>query len=758
MLFCESYIALSHSSSRCAEELVKRSDNHQAKRKFSMASSPVTAVQAKEALQNAVGKENPLSDLDDVVIDYLVSALADAEAAEDEIVSVVSIFLPELSDSILLEKSEEIARGIRRELHGAPTEDASREGLVRLSKVTRLGAGVGIDTGRRKAAGTGGKKGGGNANQSLDRSAEAERAKEVAAVRRARRVGAQVRTYQSEATVGSVKAKYIPGSTDIHIEGLDLAFGGMTLLDGANLKIPYGRRVGIIGRNGCGKTTLMRAIARRELPLPEDMDIVYVEQEIAGCEKTPLQVVLESDTIRQGLLDEEEELTEQLTEAESNGVDPDPKIAERLTEVYNKLGEMDADRAKARAASILDGLGFSEEAMTYKTVNEFSGGWRMRISLASALFLQPKLLLLDEPSNHLDAMTVIWLGDYLSRWPHTICCVSHDRAFLNEICSDIIHVKDHKLHPYSGNYDDFEKARRERMKELERAAESQEMKRAHVQKFVDKFRYNAKRASMAQSRLKMLQRMDEDRVVLPSEEEEFSFDFPEPGALTGSHASVQICDVTFGYPGQQPLFRNLDFSVNMDSRTVLLGPNGAGKSTLLKLLLGENIPQAGEVKKSGKLRMGYFSQHHVDTLVLWRTPLEHMKVLFPDAIMPDLRSHLAKLGVRNEQALRPINTLSGGQKSRVALSVITYQKPHLLILDEPTNHLDIETLDSLIMALNSFNGGLLVVTHDARLVTSVCETICICEKGKVTEFRGEYHEYRKQMVERLRARSKLFNI
>lgn len=252
----------------------------------------------------------------------------------------------------------------------------------------------------------------------------------------------------------------------------------------------------------------------------------------------------------------------------------------------------------------------------------------MRISLACALFVEPTLLLLDEPSNHLDAMTVIWLGDYLSRWPHTIACVSHDRAFLNEICTDVIHVKYCKLHIYAGNYDDFEKTRRERMKELERSAESQEMRRAHMQKFVDKFRYNAKRATMAQSRLKMLQRMDADRVVLPSEEEEFEFDFPEPGALTGSHASVQICDVTFGYDGQDALFKNLDFSVNMDSRTVLLGPNGAGKSTLLKLLLGENLPQEGEVKRSSKLRLGYFSQHHIETLVLWRTPLEHMKVFF----------------------------------------------------------------------------------------------------------------------------------
>lgn len=719
----------------------------------------VTEEDARKLLIDTVGPQWPLTDLDDCVIDYILSALVDAEADEEDVVPLLALFLPEISDDMKNEDCEDVARNMRRKLHGERTIDKNRDLPVRLKKATRLGTGVGLERTKQKARTTDlGKEGGGNANQTLDRSAEAEKAKEEAAVRRARRVGAQVKTYASEATVGSVKAKYTPGSTDVHIDGLDLAFGGMTLLDGATLNIPYGRRVGVVGRNGCGKTTLMRAIARRDLPIPEEMDIVYVEQEIEGSDKTPLQVVLESDTTRQDLLDEENELTEQMSLAESEGKEPDPKISERLAEVYNKLSEIDADKAKGRAASILDGLGFGEHAMSEQTVNEFSGGWRMRIALASALFLEPRLLLLDEPSNHLDAMTVIWLGDYLTRWPHTIACVSHDRAFLNEICTDVIHVKDNKLHQYSGNYDDFEKTRRERLKELERTAQSQEMKRAHVQKFVDKFRYNAKRASQAQSRLKMLKRMDEERIVVPSEEEEFSFEFPEPGALTGAHSAIQLCDVTFGYGEDEPIFRNLDFSVNTDSRAVLLGPNGAGKSTLLKLLLGENVPQDGEVKRSSKLRTGYFSQHHVDTLVLWRTPLEHMKVMFPDETVPELRSHLAKLGVKNEQALRPINTLSGGQKSRVSLSVITYQRPHLLILDEPTNHLDIETLDSLIMALNSFKGGLLVVTHDARLVTSVCDTIHICEKGKVTEFRGEYHEYRKQMVERLRARSKLFTM
>lgn len=495
----------------------------------------------------------------------------------------------------------------------------------------------------------------------------------------------------------------------------------------------------------------MNAIARRELPIPDALDIVFVQQEQVGTDRTPLQCVLESDTVRQALLDEAHELNITMTEA-----DGEANVVERLEEVYKQLNEIESDKAESRAAAILDGLGFSKHQMCNMSTSEFSGGWRMRIAIASALFVAPKFLLLDEPTNHLDMSSVLWLANHLTTWPHTILLTSHDRDFLNTVCTDIMYLRDKKLHPYSGNYADFERVRNERQKELERAAESFEMKRAHIQKFVDKFRFNAKRAQMAQSRIKMLQRMEEDRVVMPGEEEEFAFSFPEPGALTGSHAAVQICDVSFKYPGTDTyLFRNLEFNVNMQSRICLLGPNGAGKSTIMKLAIGENIANEGEVRKSQKLRIGYFAQHHVETLVLWRTPLEHMKVSFPEATMPDLRGHLAKLGVRNEQALRPINTLSGGQKSRVALAVITYSKPHILMLDEVSNHLDIESIDAIIAALNEFSGGVLLITHDARLISAVCDDIWICEDGKVQKFPGEFREYKDMMMRNMQAKAQL---
>uniref|UniRef100_A0A7S3EQX5 Probable ATP-dependent transporter ycf16 n=1 Tax=Rhodosorus marinus TaxID=101924 RepID=A0A7S3EQX5_9RHOD len=706
-------------------------------------------AEVQTMLENELGKENVVS-VDDEVLDYVINILMNTSTGKDEIIELLAPFFTEIDAARSLEESTALARSVRKELFGEEEEnDAAYLNPKRLAAPTRMGSGYSVA-----------RRGKGQSNttrdwkSSLDRSREAAKRKDAAMLRKAQRTGAALKRplYESTPSVAALETKIQVGTKDVRVEGIDLSFGGISLLESATLQLSYGRKYGVVGRNGIGKSTLLKALARRELPVSDSLDLLYVEQEIAGDERSALQIVLASDTEREELLEEEKEI---LAVDEAGSSDLKPEAAARLEEIYKRLGAIDVEGAQARASSILAGLGFSTVNQS-KPSNEFSGGWRMRIALACALFREPNLLLLDEPTNHLDLYAVLWLADYLNQWPHTLVVVSHDRDFLNSVCTDVIYIKDKQLQPYAGNYDDFEKARNERVKDMLRTAEAQEMKRKHVQKFVDRFRYNAKRAAMAQSRIKMLTRMEENKIVLPGEEEDFAFEFPEPEKLAGSHGALVLQGVEFGYKAADSsdkptkiLFENLDFSVNMDSRTVIVGPNGAGKSTLLKLLIEENIPLSGDFRKSPKMRIGYFSQHHIDQLVLWRTPLEHMKVVFPSSTAPELRGHLSKLGVSNEMALRPISTLSGGQKSRVALSVITYSKPHILILDEPTNHLDIETIDALVTSLNEFGGGVVLVTHDARLISTVCDEIYICEDGMVKGFPGDFREYREQLGKRL---------
>ncbi|KAK4523855.1 hypothetical protein GAYE_SCF00G1751 [Galdieria yellowstonensis] len=696
---------------------------------------------------------------DNVVLRYLAQVFEEPSFEITEVVdSLVPIFTEFGADSnSAKERIVELYTKLHPELLEQDAEE--EEPLARLSRPVRLVDKFGGDQDSKKLeslVGMGQKNSstGGNANETLDRSKEAAMARYMAQERRAKRSGKPYQSVFAESATVSLSSSTKPtqeGIRDIKIDGLDLSFGGLELLSNVSLTLAYGHRYGIVGRNGVGKSTLMKAIAHRDLPIPPDMSVLYVEQEVVGDDRTPLQLVLESD-------EERRKLTEKINNYQNSSVET--ADSEDISEVYERMSLLQMDKAEARASAILAGLGFNNE-MQQQPSKRYSGGWRMRIAIAQALFCEPELLLLDEPSNHLDLHTVLWLANYLRQWPHTLCVVSHDRDFLNSICTDIIHLNNKSLYYYSGNYDDFERVRKERLKDLERQAANQEMRMKHMQQFVDRFRYNAKRASLAQSRLKAIEKIQQNRVYLPEEEEQHAFFFPDPGPLVGSHATLQLSNVSFGYESSSPMnasskdsrgrfiLDQIDFCVATDSRYAIVGPNGAGKTTFLKLLTGEHVPHLGEVRKSPKMRLGYFSQHHVEHLVLARTPLEHLIYCFPDADHAVLRGHLSNIGIKGEMALRPIFTLSGGQKSRVALAVITFKKPHILALDEPTNHLDIETIDSLVEALNSFQGGIVLVSHDARLISQVCDDIFVCENGKLTHFDGTFEQYRERVLKKL---------
>eukprot|EP00755_Sulcionema_specki_P011711 Sspe_Gene.7956::Locus_2698_Transcript_1_1_Confidence_1.000_Length_2304::g.7956::m.7956/K06158/ABCF3; ATP-binding cassette, subfamily F, member 3 len=524
---------------------------------------------------------------------------------------------------------------------------------------------------------------------------------------------------------------HFPNGGEIRLEQVNLSVGKSTLLRDADVQIHAGRRYGLIGRNGVGKTTLLRNIAEGELEgISPFVQILHIEQECLPTTDTPVQVVLSADVERLNLLEEEKKLLER----------SDADAGRRLAEIYDRMDEIDAHSAEARAAAILGGLSFTSEMMAMPT-NRLSGGWRMRVSLARALFISPDILLLDEPTNHLDLHAVLWLENYLSTWDKTLVVVSHSRTFLNSVCTDIISFADQKLEYYKGDYDTFENTRAEQMKNQQKQFEAQEKMRKHTQEFIDKFRCNAKRAAMVQSRIKMLERME--RISAVVEDAAFSFKFLEPEQVPNPF--MQIIDVTFGYKVNNILFRDVNFALDMDSRVALVGPNGSGKSTFMNIVAGDFEPIDGRVIRNPKARVARFTQHHVDQLNLQQTPLEFMMTKFPTAEKDKLRAHLGSMGLSGEKALQPIYTLSGGQKSRISFSALTFTNPHLLLLDEPTNHLDIDTVDALIMAINSFKGGVMLISHDEHLITSVCDEIWVCGGGQLKQWKGTFQDYKKSL-------------
>ncbi|KAM4693782.1 ATP-binding cassette sub-family F member 3 [Discoglossus pictus] len=530
-------------------------------------------------------------------------------------------------------------------------------------------------------------------------------------------------------------------SYDIRIENFDVSFGERVLLTGAELHLATGRRYGLVGRNGLGKTTLLKMLASRSLRVPAHLSILHVEQEVAGDDTPALQSVLECDTLRESLLKEEKELNAKISAGRGDGSE-----STRLSEIYAKLEEIEADKAPARASVILAGLGF-KHTMQQQMTKEFSGGWRMRLALARALFARPDLLLLDEPTNMLDVRAILWLENYLQTWPSTILVVSHDRNFLNAVATDIVHLHSQRLEGYRGNFESFVKIKEERLKNQQREYEAQYQYREHIQVFIDRFRYNANRASQVQSKLKLLEKLPELKAV--EKETEVILRFPD-GFEKFSPPILQLDEVDFWYSSDRPIFKNLSVSADLESRICVVGENGAGKSTMLKLLMGDLSPVMGIRNAHRNLKIGYFSQHHVDQLDLNISAVELLAKRFPGNSEEEYRHQLGSYGISGELAVRSVASLSGGQKSRVAFAQMTMPCPNFYILDEPTNHLDMETIEALGRALNKFRGGVILVSHDERFIRLVCKELWVCETGSVTRIDGGFDEYRDILQEQFR--------
>ncbi|KAF7513304.1 hypothetical protein GJ744_009725 [Endocarpon pusillum] len=543
-------------------------------------------------------------------------------------------------------------------------------------------------------------------------------------------------------------------SKDIKVDSIDVSISGKRILTDTSLTLAYGRRYGLVGQNGIGKSTLLRALSRREVAIPTHISILHVEQEISGDDIPALQAVLDADVWRKHLLAEQEKISRQLAklETERSSMADTSKDAVRLdseregldttlSDIHAKLAEMESDKAEPRAASILAGLGFSPERQQYPT-KTFSGGWRMRLALARALFCEPDLLLLDEPSNMLDVPSITFLSNYLQTYPSTVLVVSHDRAFLNEVATDIIHQHSERLDYYKGsNFDSFYATKEERRKNAKREYENQMAQRAHLQAFIDKFRYNAAKSSEAQSRIKKLEKMP----LLEAPEAEYTVHFKFPDVEKLSPPIIQMTNVAFGYTPDKLLLRNVDLDVQLDSRIGIVGPNGAGKTTVLKLLIGALQPTSGLISQNPRLRIGFFAQHHVDALDMATSAVGFMSKNYPGRTDEEYRRHLGAFGITGMTGLQKMDLLSGGQKSRVAFACLSLTNPHILVLDEPSNHLDIEAMDALSLALNQFGGGVLMVSHDVTMLQNVCTSLWVCDNGVVEKFPGDVKAYKKKI-------------
>ena len=511
----------------------------------------------------------------------------------------------------------------------------------------------------------------------------------------------------------------------LNLNGITVRLGGRSILDRASASLPPGSRVGLIGRNGAGKSTLVRVVAGLleaddgAAEMPRGSRLGYIAQEAPHGDATPFDTVLAADVERATLMAASE--TEQ---------DPD-----KLGDLYERLIAIDAYAAPSRAATILKGLGFDDE-MQARPLDGFSGGWKMRVALAALLFSQPDVLLLDEPSNHLDLEAVLWLEDFLKGYKATILIVSHERDFLNNVVDHILHLQGGKLTLYPGGYDAFERQRAERLAQAEAARANQAVQREKLQEYIAKNSARASTAKQAQSRQKMLAKMQP--IAEAYNDPTLSFGFPNPAELRPPLITLDMASV--GY-NETPILKRLNLRIDPDDRVALLGRNGNGKTTLARLLAAQLTPMAGDMASSPKMKVGYFTQYQVEELDAADTPLEHMTRTMKGASPAAVRAQLGRFGFSGDKATTLVGRMSGGEKARLALALITRDAPHMLILDEPTNHLDVDAREALIQALNSYTGAVVLVSHDRHMLEMTADRLVLVDGGTAREFDGSLDDY-----------------
>ncbi len=517
----------------------------------------------------------------------------------------------------------------------------------------------------------------------------------------------------------------------LSISNLTYRIGGRVILEDCSMNVMDGWRVGVVGLNGAGKSTLFKLITGvlqndgGSVSLSSKQKLGIVSQDIPETDDPLIDVVLAAHTEMAALWKAAE------TEEDPN----------KIADIYQDLADMDAYAAPAKAATLLTGLGFKESQLT-EPFSSFSGGWQMRVMLAAVLFVEPDFLLLDEPTNHLDLEAIMWLENYLVSYPHTMMIISHDRELLNKCTDHIIHVDKQSLTLYGGNYDAFEKERALRTGLQQKMHEKQQAERAHMQAFIDRFKAKASKAAQAQSRVKAMERMDVVDAVIASRAVKFVF--PNPDKIPSPMLSIQKADI--GYVEGKPILRGIHENIDRDDRIALLGANGNGKSTLMKLIAGKLDIMGGEMFRSGKLRIGYFSQHQTDELDVESTPFMELHRLMSKTMdeVPEhkVRAKLGAFGFGRELADNKISALSGGEKARLLFAFMSFDAPHMLLLDEPTNHLDIDAREALVQALNNYEGAVVIVSHDPTMVERVADRLWLVKDGKVSNFEGDLEDYR----------------